>query len=70
MIPTIESIRTYQDEMIRDAEAERLVTEALVERGSPIAWIGRQMISLGAGLVELSGEKADGAQERTTISLN
>ncbi len=74
MMPVIETIRTYQDELIREAEAERLVLEALAERRaeghSPVAWIGRQLIALGNGLVEVAGEKADGEQERTTLSLN
>ncbi len=74
MYPIIDTVRTYQDELIREAEAERLVIEALAERHaeghSPVAWIGRQMIALGKGLIEVSGEKADGVEERTTISLN
>lgn len=74
MYPIIDTVRTYQDELIREAEAERLVLEALAERQaeghSPVAWIGRQLIALGNGLVEVAGEKADGAQERSTHSLN
>jgi hypothetical protein len=74
MLPMLESVRVYQDELIREAEAERLVLEALAERHqaghSPIAWIGRRMIELGNSLVEISGDKADGAEERATISLN
>jgi hypothetical protein len=74
MYQIIDSVRTYQDELIREAEAERLVLEALAERQaeghSPIAWIGRQLIALGNGLVEVSGEKSNGEQERTTHSLN
>jgi len=68
---TMESIRMYQDELLREAEAERLVLEAINEREtSPLAWVGRRMIELGNSLVEIAGEKADGAEERTTISMN
>lgn len=68
---TMESIRMYQDELLREAEAERLVLEAINERdASPLAWVGRRMIELGNSLVEISGEKTDGTEERTTISMN
>jgi hypothetical protein len=67
----MESIRMYQDELLREAEAERLVLEAINERdASPLAWVGRRMIELGNSLVEISGEKTDGTEERTTISMN
>jgi hypothetical protein len=69
---TLETIHLYQDELMREADQQRLVMEALTERdgASPLAWVGRRMIELGNSLVEISGEKEDGEETRTTISLN
>jgi hypothetical protein len=72
MVPhTLESVRIYQDERLREAEEMRLVAEALADRQvSPLTWVGRRMIQLGNSLVEIAGERADGTEERTTVSMN
>jgi hypothetical protein len=69
---TLETIHVYQDELLREAEEQRLVMEALTEResASPLAWVGRRMIALGSSLVEISGEKTEGDAPRTPFSAN
>jgi hypothetical protein len=71
-INTLDTVRTYQDEMLREAEAQRLVNEALKDqpRTSPLTWVGRRMVALGNSLIEVAGEDADGTERRTTISMN
>ena len=69
---TLDTVRVFHDERLREAEAERLVHEALAERGetSPLAWVGKRMIELGHSLVELAGEDHTGETRTTTISKN
>lgn len=71
---TVEAIHLFQDQMLREAEAERLVHEAILERRSrktrlPL-WTSRRATSLDKGLVEIAGEDAAGESQTTTISLN
>jgi hypothetical protein len=71
---TIETIHLFQDQLLREAEAERLVHEAVLERRArrfklPL-WTGSRTTSLDKGLVEIAGEDAAGETQTTTISLN
>ncbi|MCC6615061.1 MAG: hypothetical protein IT320_16410 [Anaerolineae bacterium] len=71
---TIETIHLFQDQLLREAETERLVHEAVLERRErklrlPL-WTSRRATSLDKGLVEIAGEDAAGETQTTTISLN
>jgi len=70
----IETIHLFQDQLLREADAERLVHEAMLERrarkfGLPL-WTSRRATSLDKGLVEIAGDDAAGETQTTTISLN
>ncbi len=71
---TLETVRVFHDERLREAEAERLVREALADRAgsstSPLAWVGKRMIELGNSLIELAGEDSSGETRSATISKN
>ncbi len=70
----IETIHLFQDQLLREAEAERLVHEAIQERRArrfklPL-WTNTGKTAPDKGLVDIHGKDAEGEANTTTISLN
>lgn len=71
----LETHRQYRDELIKQAEADRIAQEVLAERkhgfNPTLAWVGHRMQEIGTRLVKMSGTDDEGEQTyRPDVNLN